>query len=64
MTPDDIIRMAEQAGFGADWQDKVNRWGWCFERRCRKCGAVQHNVWEDFISWRDLGPKWRDGPHP
>ena len=47
-----------------DWQEKVNRWGWCFERKCRKCGAVQHNVWKDFISWRDLSPKWRDGPHP
>ncbi len=43
---------------------KVNRWSWCFERKCSKCGAVQHNVWEDFISWRDLDIKWRDGPHP
>ncbi|KFB66148.1 MAG: hypothetical protein CAPSK01_004517 [Candidatus Accumulibacter vicinus] len=42
---------------------KVNRWYWCFERKCSKCGSVQHTRVDDF-SWETLETTWRDGPHP
>ena len=42
---------------------KVNRWYWCFERKCSKCGAVQHTRADDF-RWDTLTTTWREGPHP
>jgi hypothetical protein len=42
---------------------KVNRWHWCFERKCSKCGAVQHTRIDDF-KWDTLTTTWRKGPHP
>ena len=44
-------------------QSKVNRWGICFERMCRKCGAVQHTRIDDF-NWDTCTTTWREGSHP